>query len=323
MKSFKHFNARTVAEACALLKEYHGKAKLIAGGTDLLGILKDRILPNYPEAIINIKTIPSLDYIKKDIKGLKIGALTRLSNIAASSAVKENYKVLAEAAEAVATPQIRNMSTIGGNLCQDVRCWYYRYPHQIGGRILCFRKGGNRCLAISGDNRHHAILGNKRCFAVCPSDTAVALTALDAKIRMAGPRRVRKISVMDFFKTSGNVLEPNEIVTEIQVLKPADKTKQTFLKFSLRKPIDFAIVSVASVITVEGGVCQDARIILGGVAPTPVRAANAEQAIRGKVLDVRTAEEAADVAMIGAKPMSMNKYKVELAKTLIRRAILS
>ena len=190
MKSFNHVNVKTVGEAVKLLKYYKGKAKLIAGGTDLLGILKDRILPDYPEAIINIKTIHGLDYIKEDGKGLKIGALAKLSDIAKSPMVKGDYKVLAEAAEAVATPQIRNMGTIGGNLCQDVRCWYYRYPHHIGGRILCLRKGSGPCLAVSGDNRYHAILEGKKCFAVCPSDMAIALTALDAKIKIQTPKGV-------------------------------------------------------------------------------------------------------------------------------------
>ena len=254
-----------------MLKAYRGKAKLIAGGTDLLGILKDRILPDYPEAIINIKTIPGLDYIKEDAKGLKIGALTTLSDIAKSPVVKEKYKVLAEAAYAVATPQIRNMATLAGNLCQDVRCWYYRYPHAIGGRILCLRKGSGPCLAVSGDNRYHAILGGKGCFAVCPSDTAVALTALDAKIKIAGLRKKRIVPVKDFFTTLGNVLEPGEMVTEIQLPKPPDRAKQTFLKLTLRKPVDFAIVSVASVITLEDGICKDASIVLGAVAPVPIQ----------------------------------------------------
>jgi xanthine dehydrogenase YagS FAD-binding subunit len=323
MRSFKHIDAKTVNEACRLLEKYEGKAKLIAGGIDLLGVLKDRILPDYPEALINLKTIHGLNYIKKDAKGLKIGALTTLADIAKTPMVKERYKVLADAAHAVAAPQIRNMATIAGNLCQEVRCWYYRYPHHIGGRILCLRKGRGACLAVSGDNRYHAILGGKRCFAVCPSDTAIALTALDAKVKIAGSGKNRVVPVKDFFTILGNGLEPGEIVSEIQVPKPLDKARQTFLKLTLREPIDFAIVSVASVVVLEDGICKSANIALGGVSPTPVRAAKAEQAIKGKPIDAKTAAEAAEAAVAGAKSLSMNAYKIEETKVLVRRALLA
>jgi xanthine dehydrogenase YagS FAD-binding subunit len=323
VKPFKHIDVKTVNKACDLLKAYRGKAKLIAGGTDLLGILKDQIVPDYPEVIINIKTIPGLNYIREDSKGLKIGGLTTLSNIAGSSVIKEKYKALAEAAYAVATPQIRNMATFAGNLCQEVRCWYYRYPHAIGGRLLCLRKGSGPCLAVSGDNRYHAILGGKGCFAVCPSDTAVALTALNATIRIAGARKNRIVPIKDFFTTLGNLLQPGEIVTEIQIPKPLDKAKQTFLKLTLRKPVDFAIVSVASVISLEGEICRDASIALGAVAPVPIKAVQAEQIIKGKPLDAKTAEQAAEAAVAGAKPLSMNAYKIEETKILVQRAIMA
>jgi len=173
MKSFNHVDAKTVKEAVKLLKSNRGRAKLIAGGTDLLSTLKDKILPAYPETIVNIKTIPNLDYISEDGGGLKIGALARLEEIAKSPLVKKKYKLLAEAAEAVATPQIRRMGTIGGNLCQDVRCWYYRYPHSVGGRILCYLKGGKGCYALTRENRYHSIFGGLRdtsppCSSACP-----------------------------------------------------------------------------------------------------------------------------------------------------------
>jgi len=173
MKPFKHANAKTISEAVKLLKNNRGRAKLIAGGTDLLSTLKDKILPAYPETIVNIKTIPNLDYISEDAGELKIGALSRLEAIAQSPVVKEKYKLLAEAAEAVATPQIRRMGTIGGNLCQDVRCWYYRYPHSIGGRILCYLKGGKGCYALTRENQYHSIFGGLRdtsppCSSACP-----------------------------------------------------------------------------------------------------------------------------------------------------------
>ena len=159
MKSFTHHNARSIKEAVTLLTKYRGKAKISAGGTDLLGILKEKSLPEYPEAVINIKAISGLEYINEDEQGLKIGSLTKLSDIANSPAIKETYSLLSEAAKSVATPQIRNMCTIGGNLAQQVRCWYYRYPDQLGGAINCLRKGGKQCNALAGDNRYHSIFG--------------------------------------------------------------------------------------------------------------------------------------------------------------------
>jgi len=322
MKSFRHFDAESVKEAISLLKEHEGRASLIAGGTDLLGTLKDEILLEYPEAIINIKTIPGLAGIKEDVQGLNIGALTRLDHIARSSVLKDRYQLISEAAEAVASPEIRNMGTIGGNLCQDTRCWYYRYPHQMGGRIICHRKGKGGCQALKGDNRYHAIIGGKVCFAVCPSDIAIALTALDADIRITGPDGEREVPIQDFFHSLGTARKPDEILTEIQVPRPPESAKQTFLKFSLRKPIDFAIVSVASVISSENGVCTNASIALGAVAPSPIRATKAEEAIKGKIIDAAIAEEAAEAAVSDAKPLSMNEYKIEITKTLIKRAIV-
>jgi NADPH-dependent glutamate synthase beta subunit-like oxidoreductase len=177
MKPFKHIDAKTINGAIKLQSK--GKAKLIAGGTDLLGILKDRILPEYPETVINIKTIPHLDYIKEDARGLKVGALTKLEDIASSPIIREKYKILAEAAEAVATPHIRTMGTLGGNLCQDVRCWYYRSPNQIGGRIDCYLKGGKECYALTRENQYHSIFGGLRfaetpCQSACPGHVIIS-----------------------------------------------------------------------------------------------------------------------------------------------------
>lgn len=322
MKSFKHIDAKTVKEACELLKEYQGRAKVIAGGTDLLGVLKDRIHPNYPELIINLKTISHLNYIREGSKGLQVGALTTLSQIASSPLVKERYKVLAEAAHSVATVQIRNMATMGGNLCQEVRCWYYRYPHTIGGRLICLRKGNGPCLALSGDNRYHAIFGGKGCYAVCPSDIAVALAALNASVRIEGPKIHRVVSVKEFFSALGNILQRDELVTEIQIPKSTNQARQTFLKFTLRKPIDFAMVSVASVLWFEDNICKDASVVLGAVAPFPWKVERAEEVLKGRLLNRTAAEEASEAAVVGAKPLSKNTYKIEIVKALIKRAVL-
>ncbi|HEY3278448.1 MAG TPA: FAD binding domain-containing protein, partial [Syntrophorhabdaceae bacterium] len=174
MKPFTHHNARSVREAGALLKQYGGKARVNAGGTDLLGAMRDRSIAEYPEALINLKTIQDLDYIKKDESGLRIGALARLADIAGSTEVREAYPLLADAVYSVASPHIRNMATIGGNLAQEVRCWYYRYPEQLGGAITCLRKGGKVCSALAGDNRYHSLFGAARltenpCASHCPA----------------------------------------------------------------------------------------------------------------------------------------------------------
>jgi xanthine dehydrogenase YagS FAD-binding subunit len=347
MKWFEHHNAGSIEEAVELLNSYEGKAKMIAGGTDLLGALRDRVVPEYPEAVINIKTINDLDYVKADENGLTIGALTRLVDIVKSPVVKEEYKLLAEAAYSVATPHIRNMGTIGGNLAQDVRCWFYRYPVQIGGPMVCLRRGDKFCSALAGDNRYHSIFGpapltespgldrrsdqsdvpsypnkaRKGCFAVNPSDIAVALVALDARIVTTK----QTLPAHLFFKataTNSTVLETDELIKEIQIPRPPAGAGQCFEKFTLRKPIDFAIVSVASILTVENGVCTDARIVLGSVAPEPLRARNAEEVLKGRTIDEETAEEAAKHAVEGARPLRMNEYKVEIAKALVKRRIM-
>ena len=174
MKTFQHYNARSLRQASALLSKYNGKARINAGGTDLLGNLKDKCTPDYPEALINIKTIPNLDYIKATKRGIRVGALTRLADIVKSPEIRKDYSLLADAAHTVANPNIRNIATLGGNLAQDVRCWYYRYPEQIGGPIVCMRKGGKICNALVGDNRYHSIFGaapadERQCISHCPA----------------------------------------------------------------------------------------------------------------------------------------------------------
>ena len=323
MKAFKHVNATSVDEAISLMRSYKGKADLIAGGTDLLGVLKDEILPDYPEAVINIKTIPGLDKIEEKKQGLKIGALTKLADVALHPLVKKKYPILSKAAESVATPEIRNMATLGGNLCQDTRCWYYRYPHQMGGRIICYRKEKGPCQAVKGDNRYHAIMGAKACFAVCPSDTAIALSALEAELVIKGPQKVRRVFVDEFFTPLGNSLKPDELLTHIEIPRPAAGVRQEFLKFTLRKPVDFAIASVASVVTMQDEVCKDARIVLGAVAPTPVRAFDSEKLLRGRVAGEKVIAEAARAAVAHAKPMRLNAYKVEITRTLVKRSLLA
>lgn len=322
MKEFIHHDARSVSEAVTFLAMYKGKARLNAGGTDLLSVLKDDILPQYPEAIINIKTIRDFDTVKEEDGKIRIGSLARLSDIANSSLVNKKIPILAEAALSIGNPQIRKMGTLGGNLCQEVRCWYYRYPRNIGGPIQCARKGKGTCLAVKGDNRYHAIMNAKRCFAVCPSDTAVALTALDASIVIAGTEKERVVGICDFFNPMGNELGPDEMVKEIVIPASTTRQKQVFLKFTLRKSIDFAVVSAATTLALEGNICADARIVLGAVAPGPVRAQTAETFLIGRIIDEDIASQVAERALAAAKPLSRNGYKIRIAKTLVKRALL-
>jgi len=322
VKEFKHFNAYTTDEAVALLGRYGDRACVIAGGTDLLGKMKDAILPAYPEALVNIKTIPGLSYIKESDGMLAIGALTLLSDIAQSSLIRSRYFALAEAAARTASPHIRNMGTIAGNLCQDIRCWYYRNQNN---RFSCLRKKGGRCYAIKGDNRYHSIFGGSvsgGCFAVHPSDAAPALIAMDAKIKTSS----RTIDVADFFEVKPiktTVLKPDEIVTEIQVPAPSANTKSYFLKFALRKSIDFPIVNCAVRVTFEGEKVSNARICLNAVHVVPYRAVEAEKAVIGKKINEAVAEEAGKAAVAAAKPLEHNKYMVAVARTLVKRALLA
>jgi xanthine dehydrogenase YagS FAD-binding subunit len=321
MKSFRHTNARSMLHLMELLSAHGDKARLLAGGTDLLGLLKTQATPTYPELVINIKKIPGLDTIREDEAGLRIGAMAKLADIIDSPEVKKDYPLLAEAALSVATPQIRYMGTLGGNLAQETRCWYYRYPHEIGGRIMCKRKGEGACLAVTGDNRYHAIFGGKKCFAVCPSDTAVALAALGGRIHIAGPGGERVVDVMDFYHPLGNALAPDDIITEIRIPRPPAECRQIFIKHRVRESLDFAIVSVGLAMAFKEDICSSAKIVLGAVAPGPHGASKAEAYLEGKSLNEETMDAAAEQAVAGAVPLSRNAYKIELAKTLIKRAL--
>ena len=321
MKPFKHFNAYTVDEATAIIGRYGRRAVIIAGGTDLLGKMKDQVLPTYPEALINIKTIPGLDSIREECGMLQIGALTKLSAVAAHPVVLSKYKALAEAALRTASPQLRNMGTIGGNICQDIRCWYYRTPLN---RFSCLRKGGGRCYALKGDNRFHSIFGGsveKGCMAVHPSDTAPALIALGAQVVTS--KRVLK--AQDFFQVrlnSTTVLDSDEIVTEIHIPEPEAGTRSAFIKFAQRKSIDFPIVNCAAVLTIDQDRVTGARICLNAVHVVPRRALKAELAITGHAITEEVAEEAAKAAVYDAHPLEHNAYMVQVAKTLVKRTIL-
>lgn len=322
MKAFQHFDAESLDDACRLLREYKGEAKANAGGSDLLTVLRADLLPRYPKAIINLKTIPGLEYVREENGYLQIGAMTTLDTIARSKLIRGRYSALAEAAQAVASPQIRNVGTLGGNICQDSRCWYYRYPSRLGGGPLnCNRKGSGGCLAVRGDNRYHAILGGGKCFGVCPSDTAIALVALDAQLIITSIRGERRLAMAEFYHILGNNLEPDELIREIIVPIRSCSGGQSFVKYSQRNAIDFAVVSAAAVVAAKNGICTDARIVLGAVAPMPVRANAAEQILIGEPVSEALLEAAAEAALSEACPLSGNAYKVKIAKTLLKRAV--
>jgi len=322
MKSFTHISARTIEEAVLALQRYGDRASIIAGGTDLLGKMKDAILPRYPEALVDIKGIPGLDFIKEERGILRIGALTRLEDIANPPRIREQYAALAQAAGRTASPHLREMGTLAGNLCQDIRCWYYRNPNN---RFPCLRKGGGRCYAIEGDNRYHSIMGGSvegGCYAVHPSDTAPALIALNAKIVTTR----RTLNAEDLFQVDvakTTVLELDEIVTEIQVPAPKPGARSAFLKFAIRKSIDFPIVNCAARITCKNGVVAAARICLNAVAVKPYRAVKAEKILLKKRIEESLAEAAGAAAMADAMPMERNRYMVQIAKTLVKRSILA
>jgi xanthine dehydrogenase YagS FAD-binding subunit len=322
VKTFAHFNARSLDEAVSILRRYGNRAHVVAGGTDLLGKMKDEILPKYPEALVNIKNITGLDYIREQYGTLKIGALTRLEDIAVNSVVREHCTALAEAAGRAASPHLREMGTLGGNICQDIRCWYYRHPNN---RFPCLRKGGGRCYAIEGDNRYHSIFGGtveQGCYAVHPSDTAPALIALDARVKTTK----RTMQVEDFFDAKvgqTTVLDSDEIVTEFEVPRYQEGTRSHFLKFALRKTIDFAIVNCAALVVVQDERVATARVCLNAVAVKPYRAKRAEEVIVGKELTKAHADAAGKSAVLDAKPLRHNGYMVQIAKTMVKRTLLA
>jgi xanthine dehydrogenase YagS FAD-binding subunit len=322
MRPFTHFSPKTLDESVALLQRYGNQANLIAGGTDLLGKLKDRILPGYPEALIDLKQIPNLNLVELDTTNgvIRVGALALLEDIAENQLIRNYLPALAQAASRTASPHLRAMGTLAGNLCQDIRCWYYRHADN---RFPCLRKGGGNCYAIEGDNRYHSIFGgsvDEGCYAVHPSDTAPALVALNAVIHTT--QRILPIEALFGVGVQRTtVLQPDEIVTEIRIPMPAPGTQSAFLKFAMRKSIDFPIVNCAACVTTEQDRVAKARICLNAVYITPYRPFTAEETLQGKLLTEETIAQAADAAVAAAQPMSGNRYMIRIARTLIKRVL--
>jgi xanthine dehydrogenase YagS FAD-binding subunit len=322
MRAFEYVKPMTVADAVRELGRSWADAKILAGGIDLLGELKEGIIA--PQRIVNIKGISGLRYIRfSEKEGLRLGALVTLEEIETHQVIRQRYTALAEAAHSVGTPQIRNVGTIGGNLCQRPRCWYYRDEH-----TKCLKKGGPMCFAYNGENKYHAILGGGPCYIVHPSDCAPALIAFRASVTVVSPRGQRTVPLEEFFVLPSRrldhetILEPDEIVTEIRVPTPAPNTRSTYLKFKERDSHDFAIVGAAVVMRLKGKVCEDVRIVLSGVAPIPWRSPEAEAVLKGKAITPELAEQAGKAAVAKAQPLSQNAYKVPLTQAIVKQAVL-
>jgi xanthine dehydrogenase YagS FAD-binding subunit len=319
MVNFEYVNVKELRSVPQLLTDSYDEAVVIAGGTDLLDQLKERLIR--PKRLVNLKGISGLKYIENG-SGLRIGALTTIAEIASNSKIRDRYKVLADAARSVATPQLRNMGTLGGNLCQRPRCWYFR-----GSEFPCLKKGGARCYAATGRNKYHAIFGGGPSYIVHPSDTAPALMALGAKVTILGPDGSREVLLEDFFQLPGenlrreNILKPNEIITEVSVPQPKPGTRSIYLKFREKDSFDFAMSSVAAVLVMDGDMVREASVVLGGVAPIPWRSREAEKALEGKRITEDVAAAAAEAALAKAQPMRENAYKVPLTKALLRQAV--
>ena len=327
MKAFDLHEPTSVAEAVGLLDTLGATGKVLAGGSDIVGgIMKDWVTGKgmpLPSALVDITTIPELKGIKPSGNGLSLGSATTLTEIIESADVQKTIPLLSDAAKTIASPLIRNFGTLGGNINQRPRCWFFR-----GEDFNCYKKGGDFCYSVTGDNTYHAIIGGELCYIVHPSDTATALLALNASARIAGPSGARDVPFDSYFHgpredvLTENILKPNELLTEVTVPAPAAGTKMAWTKLKDRQVYDFAVVSVAVAFTVDGsGSWSDGRIVLGGVAPVPYRAAVVESALKGK--DVRsTAKQAAAQIRTVARPMSLNGYKVDVAQNLIERTLL-
>jgi len=298
-------------------------AMALAGGTDLIGLMKDGLAR--PESLVDLTGIEGLrGWSHAKGRGLRIGALTPLVELETSDALAKTMPILREALRDAATVQLRTMGTVGGNLLQRNRCWYFRDEGTV-----CWLKGGNRCFAIDGENRYHAIIGARDCVIVSPSDLVPALLAYDADIALTSSRGTRHMKLGDLFiaphgrERREHALRAGELITEVRVPEAALARRGTYLKAMDRKAWSFALVSVAAAAKIERGVARDVRLIMGGIAPVPWRVIAAEKGLEGTTLDEAACADAADRMLAGATPLRDNGYKVTLGRELVRRALRS
>jgi xanthine dehydrogenase YagS FAD-binding subunit len=316
--NFRYVQAKSVKEAVKHLAD--PGARVHAGGTDLLGCLRDHVFG--AEKVVSISRIKGLQGIRKTAEGgVRIGALTTITEVAESPLINRLYPGLAQGAAEVASPQLRNQGTLGGNLCQKPRCWYYR------GDFHCLRKGGDQCYAVNGENQFHCIFGGDLCFIVHPSDTAPPLVALEASVKTNGPGGSRTIPVEKFHMSPTSdpqretVLAPSEIVTEIVLPAPRPGLRSTYRKVRARRAWDFALAGVALAVQIEEGKVRHARVVFSGVAPVPWRSRDVEDLILQKKLDRDTIMKAADAAVKGAGPLEKNGYKIPLLKAVVEEEL--
>jgi len=321
MRPFEYVSPNSRSQAISLLGASWGNTEVLAGGTDLLALMKDDVIA--PKRLVNIKDVADLRGISSSAQGLRVGALTTLGELADDENVKKNYPALSEALLEAASPQIRNMATIGGNLCQRPRCWYFR-----NGLGLLPKDESGKELVAAGENRYHAILGNQGAAKfVSPSTVVPILIAYGAKIRLEGSKGKRELALEKFFvipKTENereHDLRPNEIVTEI-VIPPVSDLKAAHYEIRQKEAFDWPLAVAAVTLKMQGSNVQSSRIVLGYVAPVPWPSTEAQQALSGKPVTKETAQKAADAALAKASPLSHNAYKVKLAKVAVARAIL-
>jgi xanthine dehydrogenase YagS FAD-binding subunit len=317
MPGFQYISVRQVKEGVRQLST--PGSKILAGGTDLLGCLRERIFP--VEKVVSISRIQDLKGISGKGGGLRIGALSTITEVAENPLVEKLFPGLARAAGEVASPQLRHQGTLGGNLCQKPRCWYYR------GEFHCTRKGGEICFAYSGENQYHCLFGGAGCYIVHPSDTAPVLAALEARVSLTGPKGARVVKMEEFFVlpavdlTKETVLGPNEIVTEILIPAPGPGLKCAYRKVRARRSWDFALTGAALALNFEGPKVVKARVFLSGVAPVPWRAKEVEEEITGRELTAGTIARAGMAAIKNAEPLSKNGYKVPLLRAVIEEEL--
>jgi xanthine dehydrogenase YagS FAD-binding subunit len=321
MPAFDLLQPDSIAEARKLLEQHGRESWVLAGGLDSFDWLKDRI--KQPKSVVDLSGVEELKGIRNTSDGIEIGAMTTLTEVVQHPVIKEKYGLLAEAASVVASPQIRNQGTIGGNVSQDTRCWYYRagWP--------CYRAGGNICYADTpeGRNREHAILHADRCVAVNPSDTAPALIALDAKFVISTPKGERLVNAEDYFVgpdidiTRLHILQPGDLLTAIRIPSAWAGAKFYFEKVRDRNVWDFPLLNVGSAMVVSGDKIERIRMAVNGAAARPLRLMAVENAVRGLPANAATGEMAGKLAVQGAVPLQFNAYKIPLMRNLVKRAI--
>jgi xanthine dehydrogenase YagS FAD-binding subunit len=325
MKAFTNARPRDVADAMKMIAKARTDQHTVAlagGGSDLLGMMKEQLVT--PDLLISLTSIKDLDQIRPAAGGaLTVGGLMTLDALARSAAVRDRYAVLAEAAESVATPQIRNAATVAGNICQRPWCWYYRNGFK------CLKNGGTTCFSVSGENEFHAIFGGGPSYIVHPSDTAPALVALDATFRLVGPAGERSVAAAKFFTlpttdaSRENVLKDGELLASISLPAARRSIRSTYHKVLDREAWTHAVVSAAILLDMEGSRCHGARIVLGGVAPIPWRLPEIEKLLIGERITPELAAKAGEAAVSGARPLAKNGYKVPMVQAMVARTILT